>query len=151
MGTTTSRPAGGAWRTVAAAIAAGQGLALIGNGLAVAFFVLRDGITGPSSVASPAGVTLEIVLFLLFGGALLAVARGLHQGRPGVLTPFLLAQLLGLTVGVPLLSAPDGVRAVGVLVVATCALGIASWFVLLRSSVAGAAGGAPDRPAAKGS
>jgi hypothetical protein len=128
------------WRTAAAVIAAVQGLALIANALAVTYFVVRDGITAPSTVASPAGVALEIVLFLLFGAALLFIAHGLRTGRAAVLTPFLLAQILGLTVGIPLVRAPDGVGAVGLLVTGACAAGIAAWLVLVRRA---AAAGAP--------
>lgn len=138
MGLRTGGPGGpGAdrWRLFAAAIAGLEGAALIGNAVAVAVVVLRDGITGPSTVASPVGVVVEIALFLIFGGAMLFIARGLSAGSTGVLTPFLLAQILGLTVGIPLLSAPEGVSAVGALITAACVAGAVAWLVLLRRSL----------------
>lgn len=122
------------WSAVAAAIAALQGLALIGNGLLVAIVVLRDGITGPSAVASPAGIITEVVIFLLFGGAMLWIARGLWLGQEGVRSPFLLAQILSLTVGIPL-ATNDGLSMVaGIIITGVAVLGIASWWLVLQRS-----------------
>lgn len=113
-------------------VAVVQGLALIGNGIAVAFVVLRDGITGPSAVASPAGVAVEVLLYLLFGGALLWVSRGLARGSGAVLTPFVLAQLLALTVAIPMARGSGGASVVGWVATGLCLVGIIAWWTLFR-------------------
>lgn len=122
------------WSAVAATIAVAQGLALIGNGLLVAFVVLRDGITGPAAVASPAGIVTEVVIFLLFGAALLWIARGLWLGQEGVRSPFLLAQILSLTVGIPLATNDGLTMLVGILITAIAVVGIGSWWLVLQRS-----------------
>ncbi len=119
-------------RPVAVGIAAAQGLALIANGLAVAWVVIRDGISGPSAVATPGGVAVEVLLYVVFGSALLWVARGLAKGSPFVLTPFVLAQVLGLTVSVPLAGGGGAAGIIGWLVTLSCLLGIVAWVGLLR-------------------
>jgi hypothetical protein len=121
---------------VAAAVAFVEGAALIANGLAVAFVVLRDGITGPSAVASPLGVTVEVLLYLAFGAALLWIARGLWQGRDASMTPFALAQILGLAVSVPLAQGGGASRVVGWLATGLIVTGLAAWGVLLRRRLA---------------
>lgn len=123
---------GGRSAVAAAVVAVVQGLALIGNGIAVAFVVLRDGITGPSAVASPAGVAVEVLLYLLFGGALLWVSRGLARGSGAVLTPFVLAQLLALTVAIPMARGSGGASVVGWVATGLCLVGIIAWWTLFR-------------------
>lgn len=126
---------GRAASAIASTVAAIEGAALVFNGLAVAVVVLRNGVTGPSPVASPAGVAVEVLLYLLFGGALLWVARGVLRGRQAVLTPFVLAQLLGLTVAVPLARGEGVASLIGWAASGLCLLGIAAWWVLFRRRV----------------
>jgi hypothetical protein len=121
---------------VGAAVAFVEGVALIANGIAVAFVVLRDGVTGPSAVASPLGVTVEVLLYLVFGAALLWIGRGLLQGRGAALTPFALAQILGLAVSVPLAQGGGASRAVGWIATGLIIVGLAAWGVLLRRRLA---------------
>lgn len=125
-------PSGRGAALVAAGVAAVEGAALIANGIAVAVVVLRDGITGPSAVASPMGVAVEVVLYLFFGGALLWIARGLLRGAASVLTPFVLAQLLGLTVTIPMAQGSGAASAIGWVATLLAAAGIVSWWILLR-------------------
>ena len=118
---------------MAAIVAAIQGAALIANALAVLWFVIRDGITGPAEVASPIGIAVEVLLYLLFGAAMLWIARGLVRGSNAVLTPFVLAQVLGLTVSIPLASGTGAAAVVGWLLTGLCLLGLVAWVGLLRS------------------
>lgn len=124
--------AGRAAALVAAVVAAVEGVALIGNGIAVAVVVLRDGITGPSDIASPTGVVVEVLLYLLFGGALLWIARGLYRGAAAALTPFLLAQLLGLTVSIPMAQGGGLPAVVGWIATLMALAGIVAWWSLVR-------------------
>lgn len=112
---------------VAAVVAGLQALGLIGNAAVVAVVAIRDGITGPSAVASPAGVVTEVVVFALFGAALAWVAWGLWTDHAAARTPFLLAQILTLTVGVPMLSSEAPVNLVGVAVTASAVVGLLAW------------------------
>jgi hypothetical protein len=121
---------------VGATVAVVEGAALIVNGLAVAFVVLRDGITGPSAVASPLGVAVEVLLYLAFGAALLWIGRGLLQGRSAALTPFALAQILGLAVSIPLAQGGGASRVVGWIATGLIIAGLAAWGVLLRRRLA---------------
>jgi len=120
-------------RPVAGIVAAVEGAALLANALAVLFFVIRDGISGPADVASPLGVAVEVLLYLVFGAAMLWIARGLVRGSNGVLTPFALAQVLGLTVSIPLASGAGAAALVGWLLTGVCVLGLVAWVGLLRS------------------
>lgn len=120
-------------RPVAAIVAAIEGAALLANALAVVWFVIRDGITGPADVASPIGVAVEVLLYLVFGAAMLWIARGLVRGSNAVLTPFVLAQVLGLTVSIPLASGSGAAAVVGWLLTGLCVLGLVAWVGLLRS------------------
>lgn len=119
---------------IVAIVAVIEGAALILNGLAVLYFVARDGLTGPSAVASPPGVALEVGIFLLFGAGLVAVALGARQQRDWVLTPFLVAQLLALTVGFPLATGAEmPAQLVGIAIVVMSVAGLLAWGSLLRT------------------
>lgn len=117
---------------VAASVAAIEGAALLGNAAVVLWVVIRDGITGPAPVASPVGVTVEIALYLAFGAAMLWIARGIVRGSSAVNTPFALAQVLGLTVSIPLATAAGTAAVFGWLLTALCLLGLIAWVGLLR-------------------
>ena len=85
-----------------------EGLFFVSYGVLVLIGVLRFGLTGPAEVANTPGVTLEILIFLVFGSALLFVALGWWRGRRWARSPFILAQLLGLVVSVPLSGSSGG-------------------------------------------
>lgn len=120
------------WRLVSA-IAWLQALVLAGNGLWVAVTVIRDGITGPAAVASAGGVITEVVIFLAFAAGMGVLGALAWRGRRGALTPFLLAQLLALTVGVPLVQAESNlIRVIGVVTILVALLGAVAWFLALR-------------------
>lgn len=103
---------------VAAVIALVEGAALVAYGTYVIVQVARLGITGPAPVSNVQSVTLEIVIFLVFGAALLLAAWGLWRTRRWSRALAVLGQLIGLVVGVPLVSATGSVeRIAGILVV----------------------------------
>ena len=130
-----------------AAVSAGlQAAVLLGNGIAVAVVAIRDGITGPAPVASPAGVVTEVGLFVLFAAALGWIAWGLWTGHSAARTPFLLAQLLTLTVGVPMLAGQWPINLIGGAVTATAVAGILAWLAALRADARADVG---EEPAAQ--
>lgn len=106
-----------------------EGIIMAGYSVYLLVQVARLGITGPAPVSNPAAVTLEIVIFGLLGGGLLATAWGLLGTRRWARAPALVAQIIALVLSVPLIGAPGGVeRSVGVVVTV---LAIASAIMLL--------------------
>ena len=72
------------------------------------------GLTGPPEVSNLPALVLQVVIFAALGVGLIAIARGWWLSKYGARAPFILAQILGLVVGVPLTAAPDaGTRVVG--------------------------------------
>ena len=103
------------------AISAIEGLFYLAYAFLVVIGISRDGLTGPSQVANASGVTLEVLIFAIFGAAMLGVSLGWFGRRRWARAPFALAQLLALVVSVPLIGATDllhQVIAVGVTIVA---------------------------------
>lgn len=102
-----------------AAIAVVEGVFFLGYAVFDLVGAARFGLTGPKEVSNAPALTLQIVMFTLFGAALVLAARGWWGIRRWARAPFVLAQLLILVVAVPLLSAPGSVErvvaAVGVL------------------------------------
>lgn len=118
---------------VLAGIAAIEGLALVGYAGFDLVSVVRYGIQGPSAVSNPPAVTLQILIFALFGAGLLLVASGWWRVRRWARAPFLLVQLLALVVGVPLAQAGGSVeRVTGV---ATVAVAVAGGVIALLPAV----------------
>jgi hypothetical protein len=80
-------------------------------------------------------VTFEVVTFCLFGIGLLLVAWGLFGQRSWSKLPFVVAQLLGFTVGIPLLSSTETLGlTIGVSITLGAAIGLISLIVgVIRS------------------
>ncbi len=97
--------------------------------------VVRHGVTGPSEVATVGGVAVEITLFMIFGAALVWVALGIWRSRGSALTPFLLAQVLGLTVALPLATASGGIGVIGALMTFACLFGVLAWAFMMRQNL----------------
>ena len=114
---------------ILAAIAGVEGLALLTYGAFEIVEAVRLGATGPAEVSSPAAITLQIVIFLLFGAGLVLVARGWLRRSRWVRGPFLLAQFIALVVGGPLAQASGSVeRAVGIVILVLAVAGIVLTF-----------------------
>lgn len=127
MGTGTGRPA--ASLVVGSAVAAVEGVALMGYAIYIAIQVARLGITGPEEVSSPIAVTLEIVIFGLLGASLALAARDLWRARRWARSMLIVGQFLALVVGIPLAGAEGGVeRAAGFALVVLAVAGIVAAF-----------------------
>ncbi len=103
-------------------VAALQGAALLVYAVVDLVVVLREGFTGPQEVSNPAAFGMQVVIFVALGAGLLAVARGWWLSRRWVRGPFVLAQLLGLVVGVPLLQSSTPVVGGVIVAIALTAL-----------------------------
>ena len=107
-----------------ALIAGAEGVVLMGYAIFDLVSVIRFGIRGPAEVSNAPGVTLQILIFALFGGGLAWVARGWWRQRRWARAPFLLGQLLALVVGVPLARAGGHVeQAAGIVIVLAAVAG----------------------------
>lgn len=111
-------------RTLTAVVAGGQALALVGYAVSIAVVALTTGIQGPSEVSSATGVAVEIVTFAVFGAGLAAIAWGRWRGHGWATVPFALAQVLALTVGIPLLTGADDGRLWGLGITAAAVVGL---------------------------
>lgn len=112
-------------RLATTAVVTAQALALIGYALGIAVIGLTSGLEGPEAVSSPMGATVEVITFALFGAGLAAIAVGRWRTSSWSGPPFVLAQLLALTVGVPLATASGSVgTTIGVLLTASAVVGI---------------------------
>jgi len=80
-----------------------EGLTLLVYAVVDIVVVIRAGLTGPEEVSNPVAFGMQVVIFVALGAGLQVLARGWWSCRRWVRGPFILAQLLGLVVGVPLL------------------------------------------------
>jgi hypothetical protein len=86
-----------------AVVAGLEGLAFLVYAVVDIVVVIGEGLTGPEEVSNPVAFGMQVVIFVALGTGLLVLARGWWICRRWVRGPFILAQLLGLVVGVPLL------------------------------------------------
>lgn len=116
-------------RSISTFVAGVEAAALLGYGVSIAYVALTAGIQGPVEVSSPAGVVVEVVTFLAFGAgmALVAVGRWRRQGWATI--PFVVAQLLALTVGIPLATGAPDSRLLGYVITAGAVIGLVSLFL----------------------
>lgn len=114
------------WPRLATTLVAGlQALALLGYAVGIAVIGLVNGLEGPAAVSSPMGATVEVIAFALFGLGLGTVAVGRWRKSSWSGPPFVLAQLLALTVGVPLATAGDMLgRTIGIVVTGSAIVGL---------------------------
>lgn len=109
---------------VLAAIAVIEGVVLLGYGAFDLVSAIRFGVQGPQAVSNTPALVLQILIFAVFGIGLGWVARGWWRQRRWARAPFLLAQVIALVVGFPLISsAGSAERIVGLCVVAVALVG----------------------------
>lgn len=90
----------------------------------------RFGLTGPEEVSNAPALTLQVLMFVVFGAGILAAARGWWGIKRWARAPFVLAQLLVLVVAVPLMSAAGAVeRSVAYVAVAMAVVGLIVTFL----------------------
>lgn len=110
---------------VPAGVAAAEGIGLIGYAIFDVVQWIREGITGPQEVSNLPGLILQIVIFAVLGIAMFLIAVGWWRVKYAARAPFIVAQLLALVVGIPLVSAPDlGTQQVGIILVCVAAVGL---------------------------
>jgi hypothetical protein len=96
--------------TALAFLSIAEGVFFLGYAVFDVVGVLRFGLTGPEEVSNAPALTLQVLMFALFGAALILVARGWWGVKRWARAPFVLAQLLVLVVAVPLTSASGSVE-----------------------------------------
>lgn len=107
-----------------------QGTALLAYGLFDVIKAITVGIAGPVQVSSAPALTLQVLLFLLFGAGLILVGLGWWRTRRWARAPFLLAQLIALVVGVPLAQAAEATsRIPGMLLASIAVVGLVLVFL----------------------
>lgn len=112
-----------------AAVAAVEGVALLVYGIYDVVQAIRIGATGPAEVSNPAAITLQILIFAVFGVGLLLIARGWVRRSRWVRGPFLLAQIIALVIGVPLVQSAGAVEKVaGIVIVVLAVAGLVLTF-----------------------
>lgn len=85
----------------------------------------QGGLVGPADVSNPQAFTTLVVLFVLFGLGMLAIAWGWLRHKRWARGPFVVMQVLVLVVAVPSLTASDtGQRVVALIAVPLAAAGI---------------------------
>ena len=98
---------------------------LVAYGLYDTVQALRLGATGPADVSNGPAIALQVVIFVVFGAALAVVARGWQRAQRWARAPFIVAQVLGLAIGIPLAQSAGSVeRIVGVGTALVCVIGI---------------------------
>lgn len=116
-------------RRISTVVAGVEAAALLGYGVSIAFVALTAGIQGPAAVSSPAGVVVEVLTFVVFGVGLAMVAVGRWRRQGWATIPFVVAQLLALTVGIPLATGAPESRLLGYLITAAAVIGLVSLFL----------------------
>lgn len=143
-------------RLLTAIVAAAESAALAAYAISIAAVALTAGLQGPVEVSSPTGVAVEVITFALFAVGLAVVAWGRWKGHGWSTVPFVVAQLLALTVGIPMATGvPDG-RWIGVAITVAALGGLVALLIAGREGVdpvepgaggnTGSALHGPDRP-----
>lgn len=111
--------------TAIAVIALVEAVGLIVYGAYEAVQGVLVGATGPAEVSNVPAITLQVVIFAVLGVGMLYVARGWHRRRRWARAPFVLAQLIGLLIGIPVAQTPGwGPRAAGLALAVVSLVGI---------------------------
>ncbi len=106
-------------------IAVIEGIGLLAYAVYDAAEGIRIGATGPAEVSSVPALILQIAILGAFGAGLVLVGTGWMRERRWARAPFLLAQLIALVIGGPLVSAVGGVeRIAGIIIILLAATGV---------------------------
>jgi fatty acid desaturase len=106
-------------------IAGIEGIGLLAYAVYDAAEGIRIGATGPAEVSSVPALILQIAILGAFGAGLVLVGTGWMRERRWARAPFLLAQLIALVIGGPLVSAVGGVeRIAGIIIILLAATGV---------------------------
>jgi hypothetical protein len=117
-----------------AVVAGVESLLLLGYAVSIAFVAATQGIEGPQDVSSPAGVAVEVAVFAAFAAGVAAIAWGRRSGQSWSGAPFVVVQVLALTVSVPLAFGSGAGVPAGVLTTIGALVGLAA---LIRSALVG--------------
>ena len=105
-----------------AAIAAVEGLFMLGYAVVDVVEAVRTGTSGPADVSNVPAVLVSIVLFVLIGAGLLTVAVGWWRAQRCARAQFILAQIFAVVIGGQLATASGAVERTAGIVVALLAL-----------------------------
>lgn len=106
------------------AIAAVEGLGLVGYAAYSLVEAMRVGATGPSDVSNGPAIAVQIAIEVLFGAGMIWVALGWWRTRPWARAPFLVAQILGILIGFDLAQSEGAIeKVVGIGLIIIAAVG----------------------------
>lgn len=104
-------------------IALVEGVALVGMGVYDALLTPAEGAS--TAVGGLPGRALQVALFLAFGAGMVLVSRAWQKALRWARAPFIVAQIIGLAVGVPLVQDSGTLeRAVGIVLCVVALAGI---------------------------
>lgn len=130
---------------VLAGLALLEAAALVAYGAYEAVQGVLVGATGPSEVSTVPAIILQVVIFAVMGVGLACVARGWWRRRRWARAPFVLAQLIGLLIGIPIAQTQGAApRLAGIAVTVLAAAGV---LMALMPQVTRALQARPDQSA----
>jgi hypothetical protein len=113
---------------VLAAISLVEAIGLLAYGIYEAVQGVLVGATGPAEVSNVPAIIVQVLIFAVLGVGMAYVGRGWWRRRRWARAPFILAQLIGLLVGIPIAQTPGtGPRIAGLAltVLAICGIVVA--------------------------
>ena len=113
---------------VLAAISLVEAIGLLTYGVYEAVQGVQVGATGPAEVSNVPAIIVQVLIFAVLGAGMIYVGRGWWRRRRWARAPFVLAQLIGLLVGIPIAQTPGtGPRIAGIAltVLAICGIVVA--------------------------
>jgi hypothetical protein len=111
-----------------ALIALVEAIGLIAYGIYEAVQGVLVGATGPAEVSNVPAIIVQVLIFAALGVGMVYVCRGWWRRRRWARAPFVLAQLIGLLVGIPIAQTPGaGPRIAGLAltILAVCGIVVA--------------------------
>ena len=108
-----------------ALIALVEAIGLLAYGTYEAVQGVLVGATGPAEVSNVPAIIVQVVIYAALGVGMAYVARGWWRRRRWARAPFVLAQLIGLLVGIPIAQTVGaGPRIAGIFLTVLAILGI---------------------------